>query len=411
MDERVGVVDRADDVEPVVTQQTGQPVSEERKVFGDQDAHGSSARSVVPPPDGLTIESVPSSASTRRRRPVRPEPDASAPPRPSSAISTTSVDACRARRTSICVAPACFAGVRERLRDDEVRGRLDHRGRPLRDVGRDVDRDRARVGERRDRSLEPTVGQHRRMHSAREVAQLPERSLHPGPRLDDELARGLGIAGEALLRKAEVHAERNEPRLRTVVEVALDAAQIALLDVDRPGARRLEHLDALLEPEAARNKSEDSDRDREPERRPHGPEVPAASERPERDLERLEEHSDARDARHRARRTTQPPVQRDRQRGRREHPARPERAADRRPDDQDDDVCDAPQQRRAGRRSSWRGRAAARGTGARRRPHPRAVQCTSARATTRPARPNGIPSSAFGSVSTSKESTWKSTHR
>ena len=249
------------------------------------------------------------------------------------------------------------------------------------------------------------------MHAAGEVAQLAQRLLHPGPRLGDEIARRLRIAGELLLGEAEVHAERNEPRLRAVVQVALDAPQLGLLDVDRAGARRLEHLDAMLEAATAQHDGGDRDGSGEADRRPHRPEVAAAAEHPERDLERLEEHRDAGDAGQSARRTKQPRVERDRQRRRREHPLRPERAADRRPHDQHDDVGDHDQPRRAARRSSSRDRAAARGTGATTRAQPRAVQCTSASATTAPAMPNGIPSSAFPSVSTSKEPTWKSTQR
>src|SRR5262249_40090547 len=93
VDERVAVCDCGGDVEAVVAEQACEPVAQQGKVLGDHDAHGSSALIVVGPPCGLAIASVPSSASTRRLSPVRPLPDASAPPRPSSATSTSSREA------------------------------------------------------------------------------------------------------------------------------------------------------------------------------------------------------------------------------------------------------------------------------------------------------------------------------
>ena len=57
----------------------------------------------------------------------------------------------------------------------------------------------------------------------------------------------LGLVGEALLGAAEVHAQRDEPRLRAVVQVALDAPQLGGLDVERARARAGQHVDALDE--------------------------------------------------------------------------------------------------------------------------------------------------------------------
>ncbi len=75
------------------------------------------------------------------------------------------------------------------------------------------------------------------MDSAREVAELLERLARAGPRLgEQEPARALGIAGELLLGHPDAHAERDEPRLGAVVEVALDPAELRLLHVDRAGA-------------------------------------------------------------------------------------------------------------------------------------------------------------------------------
>ena len=53
----------------------------------------------------------------------------------------------------------------------------------------------------------------------------------------DQLARGGGIAFELLLRKPEIERHRHHPRLRAVVEVTLDPAQLGGLRVDRRGPR------------------------------------------------------------------------------------------------------------------------------------------------------------------------------
>ena len=63
--------------------------------------------------------------------------------------------------------------VRERLRDDVVRGRLDRRPEPLlRHL--DLDRERRARDERLDRGREAAVGEHGRVDAARELAQLVE---------------------------------------------------------------------------------------------------------------------------------------------------------------------------------------------------------------------------------------------
>ena len=48
------------------------PVAQQREVLGDHDAHGTSARSDGRAAGGLATRSVPSSASTRLRRPSSP---------------------------------------------------------------------------------------------------------------------------------------------------------------------------------------------------------------------------------------------------------------------------------------------------------------------------------------------------
>ena len=64
------------------------------------------------------------------------------------------------------------------------------------------------------------------MDAAREVAQLRERLAgRAAPRR--RAAARPGVGRELLLGHAEAHAERDEPRLRAVVQVALDPPQLA----------------------------------------------------------------------------------------------------------------------------------------------------------------------------------------
>ena len=132
LEERVGVLDRGDDLAAVVLEQAREAVAQQREVLGDHDAHGSSARRIVGPPAGLDRNSVPSSASTRLRRPVSPLPSGFAPPRPSSRTSTSSRVAAPLDAHGRGLRLGVLGDVRERLADDEVGGGLDGRRAPRR---------------------------------------------------------------------------------------------------------------------------------------------------------------------------------------------------------------------------------------------------------------------------------------
>jgi hypothetical protein len=89
----------------------GQALAEQHRVVGDHDPHGSSALIRVPWPAGLSTRRRPSRAATRSARPRRPEPLGSAPPTPSSPISTRRP---RSRRRALMVtalARACLAAL------------------------------------------------------------------------------------------------------------------------------------------------------------------------------------------------------------------------------------------------------------------------------------------------------------
>ena len=117
------------------------------------------------------------------------------------------------------------------------------------------------------------------MDAAGEVAQLAQRVLGPDPRLGEQFAGTLRVLGELLLGHPEAHAERDEPSLRTVVQVAFDPAQLGLLGVHRSGARGLERLDPLGHLGPARRAQQGGSElggedDRDGQDRPHRPEVP-----------------------------------------------------------------------------------------------------------------------------------------
>src|SRR4051794_4106520 len=86
----VGVLRLRHDIDSLVLEQRDDALAQECLVLGDDYSHGSSACTVVPSPGLLTTTRMPSSASTRLRSPERPLPSGSAPPGPSSSISTTS---------------------------------------------------------------------------------------------------------------------------------------------------------------------------------------------------------------------------------------------------------------------------------------------------------------------------------
>ena len=102
--------------------------------------------------------------------------------------------------------------------------------------------------QRRDRLLQPALAEQRRADAAGQVAQLGERALRLLARLAHELCRAAcSPACELLLGAPEVHRDGDDPRLRAVVEVALDPLELQPRGVDRSRAGLLEVLDALLE--------------------------------------------------------------------------------------------------------------------------------------------------------------------
>ena len=138
--------------------------------------------------------------------------------------------------------PGVLDGVRQRLRDHEVGRTLDRWAKPALCFAADRRADLIASRERLDGRDQPAVGEQRRHDPAGEVPQLADRAMG-FPLCVVDQASELGLALDAQLRPAELHRERDEPRLGTVVQVALDAPQFGRLRVDRLAAGVGERLD------------------------------------------------------------------------------------------------------------------------------------------------------------------------
>src|ERR1019366_6892028 len=92
-----------------VDEQPGESLTEEDRVLGDHDAHGSSTWMTVGPPGGLSMRRWPSTPATRSASPERPPPVGSAPPTPSSRTLMLSTPATARMSTEACRARACLA--------------------------------------------------------------------------------------------------------------------------------------------------------------------------------------------------------------------------------------------------------------------------------------------------------------
>ena len=243
----VAVLGLRDDVDVGVAQQRHDPLAQQREVLGDHDPHGSSARTVVPRPLGL----VTVSAAVERL-------DAMAQPGQPAAVRVGAAGAAVGDLDDEPVAPSARARTRA--------------GAPPPCLAALVSASAATKyaavsttgGGRAPISASTVTGMAERRPSASSAAARPRSASTGGaiprarsrssaiaePASSRALAHQLGHLGlvvEARLRAAEVHAERDEPRLRAVVQVALDPAQLGGLDVDRAAARAGQLVDALLQ--------------------------------------------------------------------------------------------------------------------------------------------------------------------
>jgi hypothetical protein len=95
-----------------VGEESAQPGPEQDLVFGDHDAHGSSAVRVVPVPGRLSMRRAPPRAATRSDRPLSPEPGTgSRAADPVVETVTTSRPSSRRALSEMLVACACLTAL------------------------------------------------------------------------------------------------------------------------------------------------------------------------------------------------------------------------------------------------------------------------------------------------------------
>ena len=85
---------------------------------------------------------------------------------------------------------------------------------------------------------EALLREHRRVDPARELAQLGQARPQLAQRAVEQLGDGGRVGGAAAARVAEQHREPDEPGLRAVVQVALEAPALRVSRLDDPQARR-----------------------------------------------------------------------------------------------------------------------------------------------------------------------------
>ena len=172
-----GVGGLTDDVHTGVAEQACEPLAEQRRVVGDHDSHGISARSRVPAPGALVDEQ----ATVERADPVDEAAKSGA------AVETSSADAVvldldrhapgTAHDGDLSPSGTCvLRDVRERLGDDEVHGRLDVRRKALRRA-RSPHGNRRALGQRSYSGVEALVGEYRGVDAASELAKLAQCAL------------------------------------------------------------------------------------------------------------------------------------------------------------------------------------------------------------------------------------------
>ena len=238
---------------PASSSNPREPLAQQHRVLGDHDAHGSSTAIRVPAPAGLSS----ASAARPARRPGRPSPRSplpgpgAAPPIPSSATTRRRLSAVRVVCSVTPRGRGVLDRVRERLAGDVVGDSLHVRRRA---IARRLELDRHRGGpreilERRGQALvEP-----RRAQPGRDRPQVADRRRHLVDRGVEGGRQDLRLPGQRALQPPQHDAERHEPLLRAVVQVALEPPPLLVTGLRDPRARGLDlgELQAQLDPQAA----------------------------------------------------------------------------------------------------------------------------------------------------------------
>ena len=107
----------------------------------------------------------------------------------------------------------------------------------MRDVDRHLDRDRRPASERSQRRTKPAVRQLRRVDAARQLLHLFDHRLQVALDLLEPSVCRLLFGGDSGAELAQTEYERNEPLLRSIVQVALDPPSRLVTGLDQPHTR------------------------------------------------------------------------------------------------------------------------------------------------------------------------------
>jgi hypothetical protein len=140
--------------------------------------------------------------------------------------------------------------VGQRLRDDEVRDRLDFIGQSIGQMDVQCRGHACGFGalhHRGQRGVQAAVGEDGRRDAADHVAELDECALGVVVGLGDQLARLREVGVEFGLREADRHRQRDQSGLDAVVQVALDAMPLGLGGRHRALPRLTQGADLVLQ--------------------------------------------------------------------------------------------------------------------------------------------------------------------
>ena len=238
-EQRVGVARAADDLVAGVLEQPGEALAQEHGVLGDHDAHGSCTAIRVPAPGGLSMASVPPWAATRSACPAGPcRPPVARRRRRRRRSSSRSTPSSRAVSTATRVGDACLTALVSASQATKYAA-ASTSGGARSGVGVDLDRDGRAARQVGQRGGEPLV-EPRRPDAGGDRAQVGDRGRDL---VDGGVERGLEhprLARQRALQPAQHDAERDEPLLRAVVQVALDPAALLVAGLGDPRARGLD---------------------------------------------------------------------------------------------------------------------------------------------------------------------------
>ena len=232
--QRLGVARRGDDLVARVGEQPRQTLAEQAE------SSAITMRTAAPPRPRCRAPSSTESRPPRGRDPVDaarrgPNPAGRAPPRPSSLIRTWTCAALACHRHRHGLGVRVLDDVGHRLARDVVGGGGDVVGHLLL-VQLEHHRDRQRRGERPERGAEPGVEVELGAGPWAMRAQLGDRGAELGDGLVEQPVHVEAAVAEVALREPDRHAERDEPLLGAVVQVALQPSALPVARVQDPRA-------------------------------------------------------------------------------------------------------------------------------------------------------------------------------